>query len=254
FTADFYLSMNCRPNCTADFEFMNGRASSMDKIIDEPDEKFYRVQANLNSPVDLRRFPFDSQRMEILLEDKSQTADDLVFVPLKSESGLDSSIAFTGWQIDGWEASVTNHSYDIYDETYSQYSFTIDISRIYFNSFLKTFLPIFFMLLIVMFTFIMDPDKIPTRLAVTTSTLVASVMFHISISNQIPPVGYLTVADRFMILTYFVILAAAVLNIALLELSERKKTDLVEKLHRRTEYAVFFVVPIIYVIFFLFFA
>jgi hypothetical protein len=253
FTADFYLSMKCKSNCSVDFEFMNGRAASTDKIIDEPNEKFYRIQANLNSPVDLMRFPFDTQHMKIILEDKTRTVDELRFVPVKAESGIDDSIAFTGWNIDGWQAYTTNHTYDIYDETYSQYVFNIDISRIYLNSFLKTFLPIFFMMLIVMFTFIMDTDKIPTRLTVTTSSLVASVMFHISISNQIPPVGYLTVADRFMILTYFVILAASVLNIVLLELSEQKKAALVEKIHRKTEYAVFIVVPLIYALFFLFF-
>jgi len=61
FTADFYMSMKCPGGCPPDsFEFINGRASSIDKMIDEPNEKFYRIQANLNSPIDLKMFPFDS--------------------------------------------------------------------------------------------------------------------------------------------------------------------------------------------------
>src|SRR3989344_2173793 len=71
FTADFYLDFECDSVCPQfDFEFMNGRASSTDKIIDKPKEKFYRIQANLNSPVNLRSFPFDKQKMEIIIEDK----------------------------------------------------------------------------------------------------------------------------------------------------------------------------------------
>ena len=192
--------------------------------------------------------------MQIILEDKKNTVEDLNYVPMDEESGIDDSIAFSGWNIDGWDSEVREHEYKIYGENYSQYIFNVDISRIAISSFFKTFIPVLFIMLILMFSFVMDPDKIAARLGVATSSLIASVMFHISISNQIPPVGYLTTADRFMMVSYFIILASVVLNVLLLELTERKKNELVEKIHRRTEYAVFIVVPIIYLIFFLFFA
>jgi hypothetical protein len=253
FTADFYLSLKCDDICNTDFEFMNGRAASTEKIIDLPSEKFYRIQANLMSPVDLRKFPFDSQKMQIILEDKTKQIGEVNYVPVNEESGIDDSIAFTGWKIDGWEAETAQHDYPVYDESYSKYLFTINISRMFINSFLKTFLPVIFIMLIVLFSFIMDPDKITTRLTVCTSSLIASVMFHISMSNQIPPVGYLTTADRFMILTYFLLLVSVLLNVILLELLEQKKTELVEKVHRATEYSMLMVVPIIYILFFLLF-
>jgi hypothetical protein len=101
FTADFYLSFKCnntRP--PLDFEFMNGRASSLDKIIDEPNEKFYMVQANLNSPIDLKKFPFDSQELEIIIEDKTKTTEELICIPNKEETGIDESIAFVGWNME----------------------------------------------------------------------------------------------------------------------------------------------------------
>ncbi|MFH1916972.1 MAG: hypothetical protein ABIJ21_06955 [Nanoarchaeota archaeon] len=254
FTADFYLSLTCEDECDASgFEFMNGRAASIDKIIDEPNEKFYRIQANLASPVDLRRFPFDKQTMRIILEDKVKTKEDLTYTADLEQSGIDESIAFTGWRIDGWSAKVEEHDYKVYDEVYSQYVFSVNISRITFNSFMKTFLPVFFIVLIMLFSFIMDPDKITTRIAMASSALVGSVMFHISISNQIPPVGYLTFADKFMILTYFVILLSVLVNIIMLEFIEQKKQHLVDKIHKRTEYGMFVVVPLLYVLFFLIF-
>ena len=68
FTVDFYLSIKCPEGCTGqEFEFMNGRASSLEKIIDMPNEKFYRIQAQLSSPVDLKRFPFYTQKIQIIL-------------------------------------------------------------------------------------------------------------------------------------------------------------------------------------------
>ena len=252
FTADFYLSMECENECSPEnFEFMNGRASTIEKIIDEPNSKFYRIQANLNSQIDLKRFPFDSQQLEIILEDKEKTNDELVYVANMDQSGIDDSIAFSGWNLDGWNAEVSEHTYSVYDETYSQYIYSINISRIFFNAFLKTFLPVIFTLLVILCSFLIDTDKITTRLAMASSSLVAAVMFHVSISNQIPPVGYLTFADKFMILTYFVLLFTFTLNILILELQEQKKNDLAERIHRRTEYSTFIVVPIIYLLLFI---
>ncbi|MBS3140895.1 hypothetical protein J4405_01975 [Candidatus Woesearchaeota archaeon] len=252
FTADFYLSMKCDTECNSNFEFMNGRATSIDKIIDEKNEKFYRIQASLNSPVNLKQFPFDKQKMEIIIEDKITPIEDLIYVPKLEESGLDDSIIFIGWDLDGWNAEAKEHYYPAYEETYSQYVFTIDISRPSINAFFKTFLPVIFIVLIALLSFFLDPDKITTRLGMVGSALVASVMFHVSITNQIPPVGYLTFADKFMILTYFVLLASFILNVLMLDLLERKKNELVDKIHKVTEYSMIFIVVILYALLLIF--
>lgn len=254
YTADFYLHFKCSQPCDPEnFEFFNGRAASIDKIEDKPDEKFYRIQANLNSQIDLRKFPFDEQKMEIVLEDKKNTIDKIVYVPLKEESGIDKSIAFAGWNIDGWKAESRQHSYPFYNETYSQYVFVVDTSRIGLNSFIKTFLPVIFIVIIVIFSFLIDPDKIATRLAMAGSSLVAAVMFHVSITNQIPPVGYLTFADKFMGLSYIILLSTFIINILMLQFQELKKQELVERIHRSTEYLIFLVVPLLYMLLFFFF-
>src|SRR3989338_5314260 len=252
YTVDFYMSLKCSKNCkNQDFEFVNGRAASTEKIIDKDNETFYRIQAALSSPIDLKRFPFDSQSLNILIEDKKYTINDVVYLSNLDETGLDSSIAFAGWYIEEWNVSIDEHYYPVYNETYSQYRFSIPISRIIINSIIKTFLPIAFIILVMLSSFVLDPDKITTRLAMVGSALVASVMFHVSLANQIPPVSYLTFADKFMILSYFVILLSFVFNVMLLELHERKKDDIVKKIHHLTEFTMFIIVPLLYVVLFL---
>lgn len=252
FTVDFYLSMICKENCTPDnFEFMNGRATSIDKIIDKPNEKFYRIQANLASRVDLIKFPFDRQKMQIIIEDKINTIDKIKYVPDLENSGIDDAVIFTGWNIDNWEAIVDEHKYEIYGEKYSRYTFNINISKIFLNSFIKTLLPVIFIMLIALSSFIIDPDKIATRVTMISSALIASAMFHVSITNQIPPVGYLTFADKFMILTYFILLISFTINILLFDLQENKKEQIVQRIHKITEYSMLIIVPIIYIIFFI---
>ena len=252
FTADFYLSFKCDNACPAfDFEFSNGRAATIDKIINTASEKFYRIQANLNSPIDLKKYPLDSQKLQIVIEDKKATIDSVRFVPNLDESGIDSEIAFTGWTIGEWSAVESEHEYKVYDETYSRYIFTIPIERIALNSFFKTFLPIIFIVLVMLSSYFLDPDKITTRLAMAGSALVASGMFHISISNQIPPVSYLTIADKFMVLTYLLILLTFVINVILLELLERKKNEIVMRIYRATEYSSIAIAILLYLFLFI---
>src|SRR3989338_11321534 len=133
-------------------------------IIDAPSEKFYRIQANLNSPVNLKKFPFDQQNIQIIIEDKKKTIEELEYVPDFEATDIDDSIAFTGWNLEDWKAETQIHSYEVYGEDYSQYVFTIPISRIKINAIFKTFLPIIFIILVMLSSFVLDPDKITTRL------------------------------------------------------------------------------------------
>lgn len=254
FTADFYLALECETACPKmDFEFMNGRATSFEKTVDKPDLKSYRIQVSLVSPIDLKKFPFDQQRLQIIIEDKNRNREELIYVPKLNESGIDPSIIFIGWDMGNWSAYEREHYYETYGESYSQYVFEVPISRITINAIFKTFLPITFIVLIMLSSFVLDPDKITTRLTMVGSALVASVMFHVSIANQIPPVGYLTFIDKFMVLTYFITLLSFVFNVFLMELYEEKKEKVVQKLHRSTEFTMFIVVPILYFLLFVLF-
>ena len=252
FTVDFYLSLKSDKPVPEMFEFMNGRAASMDKIIDKPNEKFYRVLANLQSPINLKRFPFDTQKLQIIIEDKVKTIDEVVYVPEKEESGLDSSVVFPGWKIKGWEPEVSRHTYPVYGESYSQYQFTVNITRIKMNSFLKTFVPVLFLMLIMTSSFILNPDQIVTRLATISSSLVAAVMFHLGIASQVPPVGYMTFADKFMGLTYLILLASFFLNISVFVLQSKGKKEQAQTLSTLCEKLVFIGVPVLYIGLFLF--
>ncbi|MCX7592036.1 MAG: hypothetical protein N2255_10470 [Kiritimatiellae bacterium] len=254
FTADFYLSLKSdEPISDNSFEFMNGRAASVEKLEASPDGKevFYRILANLSTPTDLRRFPFDTQTMQILIEDKTNSIEKVRFVPDEKQSGLDEGIVFPGWEILGYEMSTREHYYPAFEETYSQIVFSIHIGRIKVNAFLKTFLPVLFLMLIVMSSFILNPNQIATRLAAVSSALVTSAMFHISISNQIPAVGYLTFADKFMVLTYFILLACFALSLYVFILQERKDQERAKRINKITERIVFTGMPLLYLLLFL---
>ncbi len=252
YTVDFYLGMKCdRPCSPGGFEFINGRATSIDKLIDTPTEKFYRIQAALSQNIDLRQYPFDRHSLLIAIEDKARTTEDQVYVLDEESSGIDPGVVIVGWQLDGWRARVAEHYYQPYDETFSQFVFEIDISRVGLTSAIKSFLPVFFMVFVALLTLLLRADKVTTRLTLNISTLLAAVLFHLNLTSSIPPTGYLTFADRFMITTYVILLTVLFSGILLMRHTEGKNEAMANRIYKTALYAIPVFTVLIYALLFL---
>lgn len=232
YSVDFYLSYKCGSNCSPNFEFANGRATSVDLIINEPTEKFYRIQANLQDQIDFRNFPFDKHRLTIELEDKTQNIQKLVYKVDEANNGIEPTIQLIGWKLDGWNAKVAEHYYSPYQETYSKYTFSIELERESLSALLKIFAPIIFIMLLNFIVHFLDPHLIANRISLHASFIVAAVMFHVAVGNQLPPLGYLTVADKFMFAAYASLTFSIASAIAIMEFNEEKKEKIAMKIHK----------------------
>jgi len=252
YTIDFYLSLKCDRFCEPDFEFMNGRATSMDRLIDKPDEKFYRIQAALTQNIDLKRYPLDSHSLSIVLEDKKKTAAEQVFAIDNASSGIDPEVTLVGWNLKGWDAKVDKHFYAPYNEKYSRLYFNIDIERIRLSAVLKAFLPVLFIVLTGLLALLIEEkDKLWTRLGVNTSSVIAAVMFHLNVTASIPPVGYLTIADKFMIATYIVLLASLFSSIQMMVHAKHGDEELSLRIYKTSLYGIPAMALVLYVLVFL---
>jgi hypothetical protein len=226
YTVDFYLSMRCANlSCNlGKFEFMNGRATSIQLQENSTTEKFWRIEANLYNNLDFRDYPFDSHALTIRIEDTSLTKSNLTYESDQKNSGLDPSIVVVGWNIEGWAQSVVDHYYQAYNETYSQYVFTVTLDRGYFSA-IEMFLPVFFLTFIALIAMLMygqTSSVLENRILLTASTLIASVLFQFTLDSSVPPLGYLTFADRFMLATYCIIVSALVIGIIVLDCLHKK--------------------------------
>lgn len=236
FLADFYLDF--KHDIGVDptgFEFINGRAKSSELILSTPTEHFYRIQASLYSSPDLHDYPFDTQTLSIIIEDKRYTMQKQLYVPLLAESHLDDSIVFPGWDITNWTAGTEVHKYDNWNEEFSQFIFSIEITRTKISSFIKNFVPVFFLLWCAMVSFVVDFKSADKRIMMSGTTLAATVIFHVSLTQKIPPVGYFTFLDKFMLLTYAFMIAIFIVNIVIVSFSQIKLIHKIEKFNLISE-------------------
>ncbi len=238
YAMDFYISFRCSEDCQpGNFEILNGRAI-IEKNDDEPRFKVFRVRAELISQLDLRSFPFDAHRLSISLEDKVMQDRQLVYEPDLQMTGIHPSAVVVGWNLDKqWQVKIDRDSYQVYGQSYSRATFSIGVKRPKLSAFLKNLTPA---LIIALSGFLallmMGADKATSRLTLTTSALVGSVLFHINMTSSMPPIGYLTFGDRFMMINYVGLVLVLMINVKVLTLSETGTVNLSGSLIDRSKY------------------
>jgi hypothetical protein len=224
---DFYISFRCSEDCQpGNFEILNGRAS-IEKNDDEPRFKVFRVRADLVAQLDLRAFPFDAHRLVISLEDKILQDNRLVYEPDMQMTGVHPSAVVVGWSLDKqWQVLIDRDSYEVYGQSYSRATFSIGAQRPKLSAFLKNLTPALIITLSGFLALLMGADKATSRLTLTTSALVGSVLFHINMTSSMPPIGYLTFGDRFMMINYVGLVLVLMVNVKVLAISEAGATTL----------------------------
>jgi len=232
FTVDFYITLTCDRPCEAgNFEFMNGRAISSDLQTDEPTQKLYRIQAALTTNVDVRGYPFDRHLLPIMIEDREIPSGGLVYQPDTRLSGIDPAVTVGGWVLAGWDASVSDHYYAPWDDSWSRYEFNVIIERGLVSGLFKALLPGFLIVASGFLALLLGPDMLIHRLGINTSAIVGAILFHINLTSQVPPVGYLTFADKFMLANYFGLIGALLATVVLMVIGPDARPAATRRIH-----------------------
>ena len=181
------------------FEFMNGRAT-IEPITIEPHYYEARVKGTFLKNMDFHEYPFEKLYLTIEIESIDDTSS-VKFVADIDESGVDKLVNIPGWSIKNSSSDIITHEYSD-GKSYSRYIFSLVTERYFLSSFLKTIFPIIIITTIAMLAFWMSPTNFAPRIGLAASTLLAAVAAHLNAANQLPPIGYLTLLDKIMIIAY----------------------------------------------------
>ncbi len=88
----------------------------------------------------------------------------------------------------------------------SNFVFDLQVTRPFFSSLVKNVLPITVITIIGLLTFLIHPKNFGQRIGLAVSTLMAASAAHLSLLSALPPTGYLTLADRMMLIVYIIFL------------------------------------------------
>jgi hypothetical protein len=207
FEADFYLSLTSdkdMPNLS--LVFTNGHEVTFSPLADTNTFKLFTVTGKFTTTVDLRRYPYDTQELDLLLEDQKAGVDQLIFVTDKSRTSLDSSFRLSSFGAAGTGAIAYKHKYparfDRDDLYVSRYKFTLTVDRFATSAAFSVFVPAFIIVLISLTGLWVPPDELEVRSNAGAPMLAAAVLFHFSLIQSLPATGYLTHADKLMLGVY----------------------------------------------------
>jgi hypothetical protein len=159
------------------------------------------------------------------------------------DSGLDPAVKLAGWDITGWNAQVVDHNYKIWDTTFSKYVFNIQIQRSGLAAILKTILPAFIIVVVGLLSLLLSPDKIIPRLTLNCGALTGAVLFHLNMTSSLPPLGYLTIGDRFMLINYVALTITLISTLMALRYVDKKLQVKADRVHK----AALVIVPVLWI-------
>jgi len=233
---DFYLwfrfnSSEISLEKVRDFEFVNGFPTKYEVDANETLGYLeYRVRGDFIKTFDFSRYPYETHTLTVELEHKYLNASYLCFEadPL---STLDETVNVAGWEIGDFEPFETEHSYG--EETYSRFVFSVTLKRPVISSFIKSVLPIAVITTISLLAFFISPQNFAQRIGLGVTTLLSATAFHLSLLSGIPPVGYLTFADRMMLSIYTIFLYNLSASVYIMKLVDAKKTEEAQKFNKK---------------------
>lgn len=248
YTMDGYLNFECNRPCNEDpdnpaFDIMNatGGAEIEEQTSDTKGDTvhYYRIRVPLASNLILKDFPFDYHYLTIHMEDKILGDDALTYEFDPAKSGVDDFAIVSGWEVEKTlKGEIIPHNYAIYTSPYSRLIFSVAIYHPWFSSFMKGLFAAVVIIMVGMLSFLMKYDEIGERLALTSSTLVGAILYHLTLTASIPPVGYMTFADKFMLANYVILFAALAVTVRLMLFVNAEEHDKAKKLHAYTQWLI----------------
>jgi branched-chain amino acid transport system substrate-binding protein len=119
---------------------------------------------------------------------------------------------------------------------FSVYEASIEVKRDMFPYFLTLFLPLGILTAVSLGVFWIPLDQFAVRITIVLTTLLSVLVFHLSRSDSLPNVGYLTVADKFFIAAYVGMSVNIGLTIFFEWLRTKKRDVFVEELNGLVRY------------------
>ncbi len=234
---DFYLDFTCEKLCEGNqtkFEVVNGTLKS--SVALDPNDKVnptYRVSATVFQEVNLRQYPFDQHQVKIVIESGIDDSSTIVYAVNQATTAIDPKVFILGWELNPKPfGDILVQHYQAWNLDYTRYEFTAQLSKPALAGWLKGLLPAIIIALGGLFSLFITTKNIGNRVAIITSSLVASVLYHLNFTSRVPPIGYLTYGDIFMIINYFILLISLSITIWMIRSDAPEKQPLIARVNR----------------------
>lgn len=196
-----------------------------------------RIHSTLRSPFNLRSFPFDAQKLTLVLSDNEFADTSVMYATQPYVLGLDDSVRsmISGWYVSGeptFVRTATAFKWEPGAPTYDYGTFSVTVKRQVTFHLTRYFLPLILIVVVAFSAFWIDPEDLGSQMQIGVTCLLAAIALQFAEGGTLPQVSYLTLADRLYAVCYVAIAAAIVESITVNALFRRKSKEVAMRVDR----------------------
>lgn len=195
------------------------------------------ITADAESEFDMKWFPFDSHRLEIVFEVLGFDRDEIV---LQSDSisvsrPIAGSFRIPQWTVTGADTSSRDRSASYAGRlgVASAFVVSVDVKRESFYIRRLVSFPLIVIVLLSFSVFWMDRSSLGDRISVSFIGILTGVAYQLVMSDVLPRISYVTVMHGFLSLSFLTMCATVVINLVVGVLDQRGKQELGDRIDRR---------------------
>lgn len=208
-------------------EFMNRFASDdnlREQLTEEPEVlpdgsryAIIRYQGLFSTKFHLERFPFDTQKLTVIMEDTLAGAADQVYVADGDEPVvIDPVVTLPGFKVGTPTMRISTNTYptDFGDPTvadaepYSRIVISVPVTRPVVAMSIKAFVPIILIVACALLVYFVRPNYVEGRIGLGITALLTLVAIQLTATSSLPDVDYLMMLDKLFLLAYLFIIVA----------------------------------------------
>jgi hypothetical protein len=186
------------------------------------------INATAKANFNMRRYPFDAQRLEAIFEVLGFDSSEVVF---EAESTLvDPSwqeVRISQWQLVGIRGSTSEHIAPSSGKRGTSSTFTVRMN-VQRNSFFVVRLVVFPLTMIVVLSwsvFWMDRSTLGDRINISFVGILTAVAYQFVVGGILPHISYVTLMNAFMNLSFLTMCATVVVNLVVGQYDKKGKSD-----------------------------
>ncbi len=210
-----------------EFDFTNGHVEDVSGVVTEPHFHKFKVRGVFYNAMDFRNYPFENLDLAIHMEPYyPNTQDKLVFTVNHEYSGISSSetTSVPGWEIGSPRFTINSAEYPWGDFSHFEAHYRVGTSEVL--AFMKKLFPIGILMGFSFASFLLSPKNQAERLGMISASLLSAIFFHTGyLLAELPPIGYMTLADKIMIVAYTFFIICLIPMILTRYYSEIKKQE-----------------------------
>ncbi len=201
-----------------------------------------RVWGDFSQPLDLREFPFDSQRIEIPIVAAGYGPDEVVLSPTPA-SGIGTKFSIADWKIVDWQMTTDIEVPGPEGALDAAIAMALEAERLTGYYWIKVIAPL---ILIVAMSWAgnwVDPKDTGTKVSITITAMLTLIAYRFAIGANLPQISYLTRIDLFIAFSTMLVYASLVTVVATAAFSVKGNLEIAKRIDHisRWGFPLFFI-------------